>query len=131
MIAGLGVDVIEVERIRTAVERHGDHFLRHVFREDEQADAPDGDAKFAFYAGRWAAKEAISKVLGTGVGEACAWTDMRIHRTESGKPSAVLSGRAKKTMQALGIDAIHVTISHEKNLACAAAIAESNHAPQP
>ena len=124
MIVGLGIDVIEIERIRQALDRHGNHFIRHVFRVDEQAEAPGGTARHAFYAGRWAAKEAVSKALGTGIGERCAWTDIRIRRTHGGKPRIELSGRGRQTAGELGIDFLHITISHEGNIACAAAVAE-------
>ena len=124
MILGLGIDVIEIQRIREALDRHGDHFIRHVFRDDEQSEVPEGGARYAFYAGRWAAKEAVSKALGTGIGERCNWTDIRIRRGHGGKPRIELSGRGRRTADEMGIATLHITISHEGNIACAAAVAE-------
>lgn len=125
MIVGLGIDVIEIKRIRKAVDRYEQHFLRHVFRDDECADAPAGEGRYAFYAGRWAAKEAVSKVLGTGIGDACGWTDIHVRRGTNGKPLVKLSGQGAKTAAGLGIESLYITISHEGALACAAAVAES------
>lgn len=125
MIIGIGVDVIEVDRIRRVIERQGNAFLRHVFTDSETSHAPDSaTAAAAYYAGRWSAKEAVAKTLGTGIGEACAWRDIEIVRWPSGQPSVQLSGAAAKTAAKLGIKRIHLTISHEKRLACASAVAE-------
>jgi len=126
MIVGMGIDVIEVERIREVLERHGESFLNHVFCKAEQAGAPAAAAAAAaYYAGRWSAKEAVAKALGTGIGRHCAWTDIRIVRWPSGQPAVELSGEGAESARRLGIRRIHLTISHEKRLACAAAVAES------
>lgn len=124
MILGLGIDVLEIQRMRKALDRYGEHFIRHVFREDEQEEAPEGESRYAFYAGRWAAKEAVSKALGTGIGERCNWTDIRVRRTKGGKPRIELSGRGRQTARELGIAHLHITISHEGRIACSAAVAE-------
>lgn len=124
MILGLGIDVIEIERIRRVLDRHGDRFLRHVFTQAEKDGAPTSNAVYAYYAGRWAAKESVSKALGTGIGESCAWTDVEILRGPGGRPVLNLGGRARRTADALGIAHFHITISHEGALACAAAVAE-------
>ena len=124
MVVGVGVDVIEVERVRSAVTRYGHHFLRHVYAPGEQRDAPDGAGMAAYYAGRWAAKEAVAKALGTGIGKHCAWTDVRVTRDGSGRPAVQLHGAAAATAAAAGIERIHISISHERRLACASAVAE-------
>lgn len=125
MIVGIGVDVIEVERIERVLRRQGDAFLRHVFTEAEQSKAPENTtAAASYYAGRWSAKEAVAKALGTGIGEACGWRDIDIIRWPSGQPAVTLSGAAAKTAESRGIKKIHLTISHEKRLACASAVAE-------
>jgi holo-[acyl-carrier protein] synthase len=125
MIIGLGIDVIEVSRIRQVIERHDVNFLRHVFTAAEQAGAPESQvAAAAYYAGRWSAKEAVAKALGTGIGKDCAWTDIEVVRWPSGQPGVQLSGAAASTAEKRGIANIHLTISHEKQLACAAAVAE-------
>jgi holo-[acyl-carrier protein] synthase len=124
MIIGIGVDVLEIERMRSTLERHSLHFIRHVFTAEEQAAAPEGAGVFAYYAGRWAAKEAVSKALGTGIGKACGWTDIVIHREASGRPRVELRGAGAVTAHDLGVRHIHLSISHEGRLACASAVAE-------
>jgi len=126
VIVGIGVDVIEVERIRDVIARHERNFLRHVFTADEQAGSPESAvAEAAYYAGRWSAKEAVAKALGTGIGRQCLWTDIHIVRWPSGQPAVELDGAGAETASRLGIARIHLTISHERNLACACAVAEA------
>lgn len=125
MVLGLGIDVIEVARIGDVIRRHGRSFLKHVFTESEQAGAPVSDAGVAaYYAGRWSAKEAVAKALGTGIGSECGWCDIEIIRWPTGRPAVTLSGRAAATAAGMGIENIHITISHERTLACACAVAE-------
>jgi len=124
MIVGVGVDVIEVERLQRTLSRYGQQFLAHVYAEEEQQDAPEGEGKAAYYAGRWAAKEAVAKALGSGIGRECAWTDIRVLRSANGRPEIRLHGAGARTAAALGIDHVHVSISHVKRLACASAVAE-------
>jgi holo-[acyl-carrier protein] synthase len=127
MIIGLGIDVMEVARIQEVIDRHGASFLNHVFTAEEQAGAPSGEAAAAaYYAGRWSAKEAVAKALGSGIGRHCAWRDIRIVRWPSGQPVVELSGDGAETARRLGVQHVHLTISHEKRLACAAAVAEGN-----
>ena len=124
MIQGTGIDIIEVGRIREALERHGAHFLDHVFTAEEQARAPGGEGRFAYYAGRWAAKEAVAKALGTGIGGECGWRDIVILADQAGKPRVTLVGAADETREKHAIRRIHVSISHERTHACALAVAE-------
>jgi holo-[acyl-carrier protein] synthase len=125
MIAGIGTDVIETERMRSAILRHGDRFLSHVFTAAEIAAAPSGPARDAYFAARWAVKEAVAKALGTGIGTDCAWTDVTVRRGSAGEPLVDLSGAAHCTALRRGIGRIHVSLSHERNLAAAMAVAES------
>lgn len=124
MILGIGIDIIEVARVQRALERHGQRFLDHVYSVEEQAGAPAGLGRFGYYAARWAAKEAVSKALGTGIGEDCGWKDVVICRDERGKPSIRLEGAAAGCAAALGISGWHISLSHERHLACAQALAE-------
>jgi holo-[acyl-carrier protein] synthase len=124
MIVGVGIDVIEVERMRKTVDRHGSRFLDHVFAPSELDRAPEGPAAAAYFAGRWAAKEAVSKALGTGIGRDCAWTDIRILRDPTGKPLVDLHGAGAATAARLCIHHVHLSISHTGGLACATAVAE-------
>jgi holo-[acyl-carrier protein] synthase len=124
MILGTGIDIIEVGRIREALQKHGAHFCDHVFTAEEQARAPGGEGRYPYYAGRWAAKEAVAKALGTGIGAACAWKDIAIRSDTAGKPGVRLTGAAANTQKNLGIRRVHVSISHERTHACAMAVAE-------
>ena len=126
MIIGIGTDIIEIERLKDSIEKYGAHFLDHIYTPDEQAAAEaKGEMQFAYYAGRWAAKEAISKVLGTGFTAKCQWTGISIDNDKAGKPFVTLTGVTAKTAKALGIRSIHLSISHEKSYACAFAVGES------
>ena len=124
MIVGIGIDVIEVKRMQRTLDRYGKLFQRHVFAPEEQAAAPSGPAAPSYFAGRWAAKEAVSKALGTGIGRDCAWTDIRILRDAVGRPVVELAGSGAQTAARLGINRFHISITHTGGLACACAVAE-------
>ena len=110
MLAGIGNDITECARIQQALKRHGDSFLNHFLTAREQAES---GGRLSYYAGRWAAKEAVSKALGCGIGEHCAFTDIEILNNPAGKPEAVLSGSAKQTAESLNAARIHLSISHD------------------
>ncbi|HPY91391.1 MAG TPA: holo-ACP synthase [Lentisphaeria bacterium] len=127
MIIATGIDIIEIGRFQKTLERYDRLFLDHIFTPEEQAAAPtSARARVTYFAARWAVKEAVSKVLGTGIGEHCAWTDILVQRSPLGKPSVTLTGKAAITAKKLGIAAVHVSISHEQHYACAVAIGESS-----
>ena len=125
MIRGVGTDIVEIARLQQSIERYADAFLAHVLTPDELAAAPhEGNARLAYIAGRWAAKEAVAKALGTGFCEKCAWLELRISNLPSGAPMVELAGTAAATAAEQGIRTIHLSISHEKHYAVAVAIAE-------
>ena len=126
MIIGVGTDIVEIARLQKSLQRaSGDLFLQHVFTAAEQAGAPESERqKFAYYAGRWAAKESLSKALGTGLGSRCLLREIEVLRTDNGKPVMTLFGAAAQTAADLGIRRLHVSISHEHAYACAIVIAE-------
>jgi holo-[acyl-carrier protein] synthase len=124
MILGTGIDIVDIARITAVIERRSS-FINRVFTANEQQMAAAMRNPGPFYAGRWAAKEAISKALGVGISEHCHWQDLDIARGARGEPIATLSGAAAATAEALGIARIHLSISHEESHACAFAIAES------
>ncbi len=126
MIVGVGTDIIETARIRRVVDRHGERFLSHVLTGTELEIAPERGGKYAFFAGRWAAKEALAKALGTGIGARCGWTDVEILNNSEGKPQIRLTGRARKTAEKKDVSRIHVSISHERALASAVVILEKD-----
>ena len=113
----LGIDIIKVERIAAALRRFGDRFPRRVLTEAEQRYVRNRPANFA---GRWAAKEAVSKVLGLGV-RGVGWRDIEIARLPTGQPAVRLHGRAEARAGQLGMGRIAVSISHEGEYAVAIA----------
>jgi holo-[acyl-carrier protein] synthase len=113
----LGIDIIKVERIAAALRRHGDRFPRRVLTEAEQRYVRNRPQNFA---GRWAAKEAVSKVLGLGV-RGVGWRDIEIARLPTGQPEVRLHGRAANRAEQLGMARIAVSISHEGDYAVAVA----------
>lgn len=125
MIIGVGTDIVETGRIKDLLDRHGSSFTNRVLTHSETICASERRDPVPFIAGRWAAKEAISKALGCGIGSQCAWMDIEIMPDPTGKPRAVLSGKAKDTADSLGVKRIHLSISHERGHALANAILES------
>ena len=126
MIAGIGIDIVEIARLKAAIEKFGSHFIARMCTEREQAGhsrLSEGD--IIYYAGRWAAKEAVAKALGCGIGEHCALTDLEILDDPQGKPEVKLSGAAKATADRLKVSKVHLSISHEKHYAIATALLES------
>ncbi len=113
----LGIDIIRVERIRAALERFGDRFSRRVLTDLERRYVRDRPETFA---GRWAAKEAVSKVLGLGV-RGIGWRDIEVQRLPTGQPSVRLHGRAAQRAQQLGMGRIALSITHESDYAVAIA----------
>ena len=113
----LGIDIIKVDRIAHTIERFGDRFSRRVLTERERRYVRNRPENFA---GRWAAKEAVSKVLGLGV-RGVGWTEIEIERLPTGQPSVNLSGRAARRAEQLGMGRIAVSISHEAEYAVAVA----------
>jgi holo-[acyl-carrier protein] synthase len=126
MIIGVGTDIVEIDRLKKSLQRgSGERFLQHVFSAAEQAAAPSGEGqKYAYYAGRWAAKESLSKALGTGICSRCALREIEVLRGADGKPEVRLNGTAAVTASNLGVKHLHVSISHEQSYACAIVIAE-------
>jgi len=126
MIIGIGTDIVETARIADTFGERGDAFSEKVYTDAERAEVAGRKVKAPYYAGRWAAKEAVSKALGCGFGPRCAWKDIEILNDSDGKPIATLSGAAAETADKLAPGwKLHVSISHEKTHACATAILEA------
>jgi holo-[acyl-carrier protein] synthase len=113
----LGIDIIRVERIRRTMERFGARFSRRVLTPGEQRYVRDRPETLA---GRWAAKEAVSKVLGLGV-RGIGWRDIEVERLPTGQPAVRLHGRAARRAEQMGMARIAVSISHEADYAVAIA----------
>lgn len=116
---GLGNDIIEIERIRLSIERHGQHFLNRLFTQNEQDYCYKFKDPVPHFAGRFAAKEAIAKALGTGFGAEVSWHDIEILGDERGKPMVHLSGTAKNRFNN---PRILISISHSTSHATAVAL---------
>ncbi len=122
-ILGHGIDIVETARIRQLVESHGQRFLDRCFTPAEQDYCANNHKRhFEHLAGRFAAKEAVLKVLGTGWRGGIQWTGIEIIRENSGQPKIILTGEAKKVAEGLGIYRWHVSISHIETHATASAI---------
>jgi holo-[acyl-carrier protein] synthase len=115
----VGIDIIETARIRGVLDKHEDRFLQRVYTEWERAYCR---RNVLHLAGRWAAKEAVSKVLGLGV-RGVGWREIEIRRTPMGQPTVTLHGRAEERRRALGLTTpVAVSISHIRDLAVAVAV---------
>jgi holo-[acyl-carrier protein] synthase len=124
MIVGLGVDIAEVDRIEAAIRRHGEAFLKRIYTPAEIAYCERHRNKAERYAGRFAAKEATMKALGTGWRKGVRWVDIEVARSSSGKPSVVLHGVAKQVAEQLGVRNISLSITHSGGTAFAQVIFE-------
>jgi holo-[acyl-carrier protein] synthase len=125
LIVGLGLDISEIDRIETALTRHGTAILQRLYTAQEIAYCESHKNKFERYAGRFAAKEAGMKALGTGWRRGVRWRDLEVVRQPSGKPTLQLAGVALQIANGLGVKNISLTITHSGNLALAEVIFES------
>lgn len=117
-----GIDMVDCARLRAAIKRHGKRFLERVFTAAELGYCMGKKRELEHLAGRFAAKEAVLKCLGTGWRNGVAWTDIEIRNAPSGQPTVHLSGRCKKIAGKLGLTSILVSISHIRTHAIASAI---------
>jgi holo-[acyl-carrier protein] synthase len=124
MIVGMGIDVAEVKRIQAVIESQKERFLRRVYTLDEVAYCEQFKNKYERYAGRFAAKEAAMKALGTGWSRGVRWVDVEVLRQRSGRPTLALKGEAKNIADALGVKNIAVSITHTSQQAIAQVIFE-------
>jgi holo-[acyl-carrier protein] synthase len=125
MILGTGIDIIEVERIEASYEKFGDRFLNRILVPDEMEYCLSHKKPGPFLAARFAAKEAVSKAFGTGIGAQISWQDIEVKRKESGEPYVVMHGKGAELMKQRGARVVHLTISHTEKHATAMAILES------
>ncbi|MCL4524488.1 MAG: holo-ACP synthase [Acidobacteria bacterium] len=125
MIVGLGVDIAEIDRIEAAIARHGRHFIERIYTPGEIAYCEAYRARFERYAGRFAAKEAAMKALGTGWRQGVRWVDIEVVRPPGNRPGIVLHGAAKGHAERLGVKHISLSITHSVNTAYAQVIFEN------
>ncbi|MFT3990254.1 MAG: holo-ACP synthase [Luteolibacter sp.] len=122
-IFGIGIDVVEVERIAGAISRHGEPFLARLFTPAEREYCEIQKKPALHYAARFAAKEAVSKALGTGIGGDASWLDLEISRDSLGAPALSLTGSAAAFAESKGIREIKISLTHARDYAAANAIA--------
>lgn len=129
--AGIGVDMLEISRMERVLERRP-NFARRVFTEEERAYCERSARPAEHYAARFAAREAVVKALGTGFSDGVGFRDVSVSRDESGRPRAVLTGRAAEVARERGIREIALSISHTHDVAVANAIAVTDDVrPEP
>lgn len=116
----VGVDIVEISRIRVVLERHGERFLQRVYTEGEQAYAK---GRLSALAARWAAKEAAAKALGTGIGQV-SFQEIEVVCDARGKPALILHGGAARLAARFGLDEFAVSLSHVADYALAFVVAQ-------
>lgn len=124
MILGLGIDLLEVRRVRRALDAHGVRFEDRVFTAGELADCRDRADRAQALGARFAAKEACLKALGTGWSQGLSFQQVEIVRLEGGRPGILLHGQASERARSLGVQAIHVSLTHQPSTVAAVVVLE-------
>jgi len=122
-VLGIGTDIVECLRIAQMIERHGELFIDRVYTDGEIEYCRSRKQATQHFAGRWAAKEAILKAIGTGWRRGISWRDIEVRNNEGGKPTVALRGGARDVVEQLGVGDILVSISHCRSHATAFALA--------
>ena len=125
MITGIGIDVVQNERIQNSIQRFGDRFLNRIYTEGEIEYCSKCAQPGIHYAARFAAKEAAFKALGTGWAAGVKWRDVEVVRLPSGKPELHLHGEALARATAAGATRFHVSLTHDQLVSCAVVVLES------
>ncbi len=121
ILIGLGCDLIETERIKGVLEKHGERFLKRVFTDEERAYCDSLKYPHKHYAARWAAKEAVSKCFTTGIGEHLEWTSVSVYHGMRHEPLARLDAKAQALLTQVGATHVMLTLSHTESHAMAVA----------
>lgn len=119
---GIGIDIVEVDRIGQALDRHGQRLLERLYTEREMQDCPPGPNRARQLAARFAAKEAVLKALGRGL-RGVRWVEAEIVKDRWGRPEVRLHGAMQRLADELGVAAVLVSLSHGRDYACAQAVA--------
>ncbi len=122
-IAGIGIDIVEIARIEAMLARQGERILQRLFTAEEQRYCGAMREPARGYAARFAAKEAVSKAFGTGIGADCGWLDLAIAHNPAGKPILTLHAAAAAFAERAGIREVLLSLSHSEHYAVAQAIA--------
>lgn len=123
-ISGIGVDLVECSRIQHSLDRFGDRFLRRVFTDGEIEYSMSMKFPARHLAARFAAKEAVSKAFGTGIGKSMGWRDIDVHKKPSGEPFLVFTGAAEQLALERKVKQAVITLSHTENYAVAMVVME-------
>ncbi len=124
MIVGIGIDIVEIKRLKDTLERQKERFLRRVFTAAEQEYSNAHRDPVPHYAVRFAAKEALFKAIGTGWAKGVSWLDVEVTRSKEGPPKLTLSGEARKIADMMAVQSVHVSLSHSVENAVAVVILE-------
>lgn len=125
MIAGIGVDLCEVQRMELAIARHGERLLARIYTKAERGYCESKPNRMERFAGRFAAKEAAMKAIGTGWSRGVGWRDFEVTRAASGQPVIVFHGVARRIAGELGVTRALVSITHIRSLAMAQVVLEA------
>ena len=123
-ILGLGIDLAQIARMQAFLEQRGQRAHDRLFTPAEQAYCDSRAARWTHYTGRFAVKEAVMKVLGTGWAQGVRWVDIEVVREPGEAPLCVLHGETARIAERRGIRVLHITITHDAGLASAVAVAE-------
>ncbi len=124
MIIGIGTDIVEVKRLKNAVERLGDRFIRRVFTENEIKYSEGKVSRFQHLAVRFGAKEALLKAMGTGLRDGILWHEIEIRNDDLGKPTIFCFGKCLEKLNELQVENIHVSLTHAEKYGVATVILE-------
>ena len=125
-IIGIGIDLVDCNRIQNSIDRFGDRFLKRVFTAGEIAYSNSMKFPARHFAARFAAKEALSKAFGTGIGKSMGWRDLDVQKKESGEPFVVLSGAAERMANEREVERIWISLSHTDNSGMATIVLEAH-----
>jgi len=125
MILGTGIDLVEVERVAASYEKFGERFVQRILRPSEIAYCLAHKNPAPFLAARFAAKEAVSKAFGTGIGAALGWQDIEVCKRESGEPFVVLHDKGRELFAQRGAGRLLLSLTHTQNYAAAMAVLET------
>jgi holo-[acyl-carrier protein] synthase len=122
MILGIGIDWVETSRIERSLERFGERFINRVFVSSEVEYCQGMKSPGRHFAARFAAKEAVSKAFGTGIGKALGWRDIEVRRHPTGQPFVVLNGNGRLLAQERGVRQVFVSLTHHETASAAVAL---------
>lgn len=118
-LIGIGTDIIQIDRIRNSMERHGIAFAKRILHPNELVIFAERNNDIAYLAKRFAAKEALAKALGTGIAQGVSFVDIETNNNQQGKPELLLHGKTQAKADELGVKQAHLSLSDEKEYAVA------------